>query len=476
MPSGSEVGDARLISRFGFWWLLSAWTLCIDFGTAYSKAAAAPRDAWSGFDPSLVHPLRLGDVQEGGNAFLLESAVLVDDDAILFGRAAMARANALALRRRAPLRSFKTLLSVSDLDRALNTNAPASIDPHRVFQMRDLIVLYLAYLLTAVDVAAAQDELAAAAETLEWRYAAPAWRSGDSAGQHDAIVRLFGEADALRKMAGREALLAPRGVKLETVRALLPEASAAPSHYQIGLIFEATAAAAYTSIGLAEQASHLLVVDMGAGTTDLAALVRDGANLAELSEARVTLKQAGDFVDNTIANVAIDNCSWARKEEQRASLWAALMRQVRQIKESIFLDGAATIEHEGRRIEITMRDLERHADFRDFLSSLTAAYDHALAVVQDDALQRRSREIEAVAVGGGAAAPFIHELIAKRRGNAKVAVVKRPATPEWAHAERASSGLAAVFPQLAIAIGGALAPNPVLAVGGPSNRPGRGRT
>lgn len=455
---------------------MSSWTLCVDFGTAFSKAAAAPRDAWSGFEPSLVRPLRLGSVQEAGSAFLLESAVLVDDAAVMFGRAAMSRAEALTHSRRVPLRSFKTLLSVSDLDRALNTNAPASVDPHRVFQMRDLIVLYLAYLLTAVDVAAAADELVASAEDLEWRYAAPAWRSGDSAGQHEAVVRLFGEADAFRQMVGADALLAPRGISFETVRALLPEAMAAPSRYKIGLIFEATAAAAYTSIGLAEHASHLLVIDMGAGTTDLAALVRDGAGLAELSDARVTLKQAGDFVDNTIANVVLDGSPWAKTEDQRASLWSALMRQMRQIKESIFVHGAANIEHEGRRIAVTMRDLERHPDFRDFHASLTAAYDHALGVVQDDALRRRSREVETVAVGGGAAAPFIQDLVARRRGNGKVAVIKRPATPEWAHAERAPGGLAAVFPQLAIAIGGALAPDPVLAVSGPSSRLARGRT
>lgn len=455
---------------------MGRWTLCIDFGTAYSKAAAAPREAWSAFDPDLVRPLMLGRVQETGNPFLLESAVLVDDDAVVFGRAAMARADVLAYRRRVPLRSFKTLLSVSDLDRALNTNAPASVDPHRLFQMRDLIVLYLAYLLTAVDVAAAQDKLVAAAEDLEWRYAAPAWRSGDSAGQHDAVVRLFGEADAFRRRVGPDALLAPRGLSLESVRAALPDAMAAPSQYRIGLIFEATAAAAYTSIGLAGHASHLVVVDMGAGTTDLAAIARDGDALTELSEARLTLKQAGDFVDNTIANVVLEGCTWARTDEQRGALWTALQRQMRQIKESIFVDGAATLDHEGRRIAIKMRDVERHPDFRDFMASLTAAYDHVLGVVQTDALRRGSREVEAVAVGGGAAAPFIHELIAKRRGAAKVAVVKRPATPAWAHADNASGGLAPVFPQLAIAIGGALAPNPVLAVSGPSTRPARGQT
>ena len=39
---------------------MSEWTLCIDFGTAFSKAAAAPRDAWTRFDPRFVRPLMLG--------------------------------------------------------------------------------------------------------------------------------------------------------------------------------------------------------------------------------------------------------------------------------------------------------------------------------------------------------------------------------------------------------------------------------
>src|SRR5262245_47976770 len=172
-----------------------AWTLCVDFGTAFSKAAAAPRGAWSHFDPEDVRPLMLSE--EGLNPFLLDSAVFIDDDRVLFGRAAIEHADAQAHRKRQALRSFKTLLSVSDLDRALNTSAPASIDPHRVFPMRDLVVLYLAYLLAATDRAVKADvDLSAGA--IEWRYAAPAWRSGDGGGLHASILRLFGEAEAFR--------------------------------------------------------------------------------------------------------------------------------------------------------------------------------------------------------------------------------------------------------------------------------------
>jgi len=439
---------------------MSEWTLCIDFGTAYSKAAAAPAGAWAKFDPAGVRPMMLGGPDPRSNVFLLDSAVFVDDSRVLFGRAALARAEALAADKRVALRSFKTLLSVSDLDRALNTNAPTSVDPHRLFQMRDLIVLYLAFLLATIERAVAADPVLSKASRIARRYAAPAWRSGDSAGSHDAIMRLFGEAAAFRAAAGKR-LLAPEGVALSFITDGLPKAIANAKGFDMGLIFEATAAAVYTSIGIEDAASHLIVIDMGAGTTDIAALARIGPRTVELPEARVTLKEAGDFVDRVIANMVLDSASWARAPAQRSELWAVLMRQMRDIKEGVFTDGRMTLRHHGRNLSLSMRDIERDPDFRDFAKSLTRAYDHALGVVREAAARGRST-VQAVAVGGGAAAPFIQNLIA-RKSSGGPRVVVRPATPDWAHAREFGGNLAPVFPQLAIAIGGALAPDTMMA-------------
>ena len=454
---------------------MSDWTLCIDFGTAFPKAAAAPYDSWTRFDPRHVRPLMLGGVQETGNAFLLESAVFVDDDTVLFGRAAMARADELTHKKRMALRSFKTLLSVSDLDRALNTNAPTSIDPHRIFQMRDLVVMYLAYLLAAVDAAAAYDQMVSKATGVEFRYAAPAWRGGDSAGLHPSVVRLFGEAETFRLAMGKQ-MLNPEGVSFEAVNDLLPRAQARPEAFEMGLIFEATAAAAYSSIGLEDSASHMIVVDMGAGTTDVAALVRTRGQLTELPNARVTLKQAGDFIDRTIANTVIDASRWAKTPNQKTDLWDALMRNMRDIKETIFAEGSASLRHDGRVIRIGMKDLERGREFKTFLKAVNEAYEQGLGAVRDSATARGGRSlVEAVAVGGGAAAPFIKDLI-RKKPKTRIDVQPRPATPDWAHAREFAGNLAPVFPQLAIAIGGALAPAEMLAASGGFNPPADGRT
>ena len=110
-----------------------------------------------------------------------------------------------------------------------------------------------------------------------------------------------------------------------------------------------------------------------------------------------------------------------------------------------------------------MRDIEKDADFRLFYKGLSEAYAHALAVVRDDADARGRTEVQAVAVGGGAAAPFIQDLIRKKAVRSTPRVQPRPATPDWAHAGEFRGNLAPVFPQLAISIGGALAPDGMLA-------------
>ncbi len=442
------------------------WTLCIDFGTAYSKAAAAPAWAWSNFDPAEVRPLMLASGENSDNAFLLDSAVFVDQKRILFGAAARRRADALATEKRQALRSFKTMLSVSDLDRALNTSAPVSIDPHRLFTMRDLMVLYLAYLTAAIDRAVSEDPLLAELGEFERRYAAPSWRGGDSVGQHEAVLELFGEAAALRTLL--EDVLSPQGVAIDAAPAALAHARAAPHFADMGLVFEASAAAAYSSIGLADSASHLIVVDVGAGTTDIAALARRGKRVQELPAARVTLRQASDFIDRIIADTALKASPWAKTSEQRNTLWTALMRNMREIKESLFLDGRATVRSEGRVLTLSMRDIERDVDFRAFLASLGEAYNHGLEIVRDAALIAERREVHAIAVGGGASAPFVQEMIRTRPARAgKLQFVGRSAIPEWAYAPEFDGNLAPVFPQLAIAIGGALAPETMLAaIGG----------
>ncbi len=440
------------------------WTLCIDFGTAYSKAAAAPATSWRAFDPGLLRPLRLGGENGAGNSFLLESAVFIDEDRILLGPAAVARAAENPAAKRDALRSFKTLLSVSDLDRALQTALPVSIDPHRKFSMGDLILIYLGYLTAAIDRAVAADPTFDAAAQFQRRYAAPAWRGGDSAGLHTIVTRLFGQAETVRDTLG-PALLSHEGIALDDARNALVTAYESKHLADMGLIYEATAAGAYSSIGLAVEAPALLIVDMGAGTTDIAVLARAGARVEELADARVTLKQAGDYVDRVLANLILAKNNRVKTAAAQGVLWREALAGMRDIKENLFAEGHAGLRHDGRVTVVTLKDLERAKDFRAFRKTLDDAHQHALDVARSFAALHGRREIQTVAVGGGAAAPFIQALIRQkpRRAAGKLQIKARPPTPDWAHDRAFRGNLAPVFPQLAIAIGGALAPDEMLA-------------
>src|SRR5262249_2870225 len=152
-------------------------------------------------------------------------------------------------------------------------------------------------------------------------------------------------------------------------------------------IFEATAAAAYSSIGLEASASHLIVVDMGAGTTDIAALARGRSSIEELPAARVTLTRAGDFVDRVLLNLAIESAPSLRAPPKKAALWRSLMHSIRDVKESLFHEKRAAIRHEGRTIVIALKDLDHDKDFRQFLKMLSKAYDHGLDIVAERAGQ-----------------------------------------------------------------------------------------
>lgn len=438
------------------------WTLCIDFGTAYSKAAIAPSDAWIRGAPAEVRPLMVGE-GTGGNPFLLDSALLVDDDRILFGADALAHVNALPHGKRTALRSFKTMLSAKDLERALKTLAPSSIDPHRSFTMRDLLVLYLAYLSEAVEHAIEIDG-AVGGSALRRRYAAPAWREGDTDLMHRVIVDLFAEAEGLRSQLRGSDWWDEGELDIDAARKGLEAARRAPQPAPMGLVYEATAAAAYTSIASEYGASHVIVLDVGAGTTDVAATRRSGDRIEELREARFTLQKAGDQLDRIIANVAIDSRRLARDQRDQAALWTYLMRNMRDIKESIFLDGRAILSFGGRTHQVALRDVERTPDFKEFKQAMTEAYLIGLEAVRDAAVADGRREIQSVAVGGGAAAPFVQALIRQKPSKAgKLAYVARPSTPGWAHADAFQGNLAPVFPQLAVSIGGALAGEHMLA-------------
>ena len=220
------------------------------------------------------------------------------------------------------------------------------------------------------------------------------------------------------------------------------------------MVFEATAAAAYSLVGLKAPATHLMVVDMGAGTTDFAALAARGDGLEEIDEARVTLMQAGDMIDRILLDLLLQKAPNLKSRAEQAELWRTVMASIREVKEGLFLDGRTAISYRGKAISITLRDLQKDRDFKAFLRETKRAFDRSLSALAARAAKDGSKDVCAVAVGGGAYAPFVKDMIGVQGAESARQIL--PATPDWAHAAAFGGNLAPIFPQLAIAIGGAL--------------------
>jgi cell division ATPase FtsA len=319
-----------------------------------------------------------------------------------------------------------------------------------------LLVLFLAFLNEALARAVAADP-ALAGQSLRMRYSLPFWRKGTA--RHQTIQSLFASAEQVRRRLGGEALLAEGGLSIEAAREAVKAVDAA-ARLDMGMIHEATAAA-YTAIGGEKAAKYLLVIDMGAGTTDFAALAQSGAGLQEVVKARLTMMQAGDMIDRILLDLAIRKASLKTTAAQ-AELWRTLTASIREVKEGLFHDGKAAIVYKDKIITLSRHELERDRDFKVLIKEIRKAFDQSLHALALQAAADKKKEIAVVAAGGGAAAPFIQDMLRHARAP-HVRVKAMPSTPEWAHAGLHRGNLAAMFPQLAIAIGGALAPEALLA-------------
>src|SRR5258706_2864527 len=123
----------------------SNWIDFIDFGTALSKVAMVAAVDSEELLPDDIKPLYLVDTP-GQKSFLLPSLIFVNDGHLLFGREAEQAASRAQASGRHALVSPKQYLSTHDPE-DFAQKLPADIDPTGKFSAKDLLGLYLGYLL-----------------------------------------------------------------------------------------------------------------------------------------------------------------------------------------------------------------------------------------------------------------------------------------------------------------------------------------
>lgn len=432
--------------------------ICIDFGTALSKASVC-------LDPLLplevgVKPLPIGAVARAEHPLLTPSVLYVDGGRLYFGQQALERARRDVDSTRDPLLSFKTVLGASNVNEALLQKIKPSIDPTGTFRQRDVLVLYLAYLdqliREALDLA---PNMPPGIGNARRRYTSPVWRPGS--GVDHVFEAIFNEAAAISLRLGR-LFLSPEGMSIAQCKDALDKAMAQPGDgmFETG-IFEPHAAAAASLAFTNAPTRFIMVFDMGAGTTDIAAFEFDESSeppsLTEIKEARQCRALAGDEIDRILIELYLRKRGDKPRGDE-AQVLRATKLSARDMKRELFTMGKCSLKGGWMGVTIRLTELLEDPQFRAYQTALRDSIAASLAPVMARAEAVNAEVVDVVLAGGGSQLPFLADLVksAASLRPSRVALRCGPLSPASRLYEGIDPSLRDVFPQIAMSVGGAL--------------------
>ena len=429
-------------------------TVCLDFGTAMSKAFAI-----QGYSTPIE--LALGK-RAGSSGYPVESSLFISDDGILyFGPQAVELGTVDVALGRARFDSPKARLSMGqqvDIHRAA---IGKEFNPTDIPMTEgEMITLYLGYL---TDLATSELEAQGYSRYCARRFARPCWSEDRNRWAEPLLRRMLAQAqvlaDTFHDQWGEGIPLTKVKLAMEKLRdlAVLPD-------YLLGEgIPEPVAAAASLMLTDEAQREMFLVIDVGAGTTDFGLFLLQHNPAKDICLVRIVpgtimyLPQAGNRVDDLLKFfvLELEGIDVATPEGEHNRTF--LQSNIRLYKEKLFRD---------RIVEVHLANSSRVVvDCDAFLaSSRLKAFgqllqDNVAAVlnsVGDGFLDlMRDSYLNVVLTGGGADLPMVQSLakdVIEVRGRR---IMRRPTlhVPAWI-TERHPQ-FVPQYPQLAVAIGGA---------------------
>lgn len=439
-------------------------TVCLDFGTAMSKAFAI-----EGYSKPVE--LALGQ-RAGASGYPVESSLFISEDALLyFGPQAVQLGNDAAALGRSRFDSLKSRLSMGqqlDIHKAPIKKEINPIESTPVTE-GELITLYLGYL---TDLACSELEANGHSRYCARRFARPCWSDDRNKWAEPLLRRMLAQAQILADtfhgqwQEGIPLALAKQAVAQLRELSKLPDYLVAKEG-----IPEPVAAAASLMLTDHDQRDLFLVVDVGAGTTDFGLFMLHHNPDMDICKVRIlpntikVLEQAGNRVDDMLKFYILEHEGIDKSSPEGEHNLGYLQSTIRLYKEALFRDGQVEVPLANRsRSKVDLQAFlvsSRVLAFsqqlhREMIEVLNAAGDGYLDLMRDGCLR-------VVLTGGGADLPMIQNLasgVVEIRGR-RIECKAMPHVPAWIN--ESYPQFAPQYPQLAVAIGGANPELPELA-------------
>lgn len=429
-------------------------TVCLDFGTAMSKAFAI-----QGYSTPIE--LALGK-RAGSSGYPVESSLFISDDGILhFGPQAVELGTAAAALGRARFDSPKARLSMGEQVDIHRAAIGKEFNPTDIPMTEgEMITIYLGYL---TDLATSELEAQGYSRYCSRRFARPCWPEDRNRWAEPLLRRMLAQAQVLADTFHDQWREGIPLAKVKQAMEKLCELAVLPDYLLGDGIPEPVAAAASLMLTDEAQREMFLVIDVGAGTTDFGLFLLQHNPAKDICLVRIVpgtimyLPQAGNRVDDLLKFFVLElegiDVGSPEGEHNRTFLQST----IRLHKEALFRDGIVEVPLANSSRVVVDRDTflasSRLKAFGQLLQDNVAA---VLNTVGDGFLDlMHDSHLNVVLTGGGADLPMVQSLardVIEVRGRR---VMRRPTlhVPVWISEQYPQ--FASQYPQLAVAIGGA---------------------
>ena len=434
--------------------------LCLDFGTAMSKAFAWDRDS----DKPM--PLRIGHAagEPASSPYALNSTIFISREGnVFFGQTAVNHAAAADPEHHQAFQSIKDILTVGPMTDLLNPVSSLYNPGGHPISRKDVVALYLAFLTDSALLALREDHQENS-RNVPRSYTKPVFDQERDEWATNILNKcaIIGQALADR-FSGQWA----NGIPLADLRKVIDatEASTQEQHIVIEskVLPEPVAAFASRVRNVVPKQSRrrlMMVIDAGAGTTDFAMFARveseseDGMRLFRIPNSVTTIRVAGDDVDNALIDYLLQQANVREGHSRRDAVIADLRRDIRLVKEELFRNGKVTrplvndMQTEARLDQfdecpemIRLREMMREK-FHEVLSGIDRSWSSF-------------SELDVFFTGGGASLSMVTRLADQsvEIGESAITPIRARQTPPWLEEE--CEDIVDSYAQLAVCIGGA---------------------
>ena len=418
--------------------------LFLDFGTAYCKAATCKRG-----EPPVALPIGEAVRQGRGDRHMLRTALFVSrSGSVYFGEAAV---DAAASEERLPYDELKDILTGADsrgeLDEVLR---PKDNPTGEHLTKRDATTLFLAFFTQAALQAHGRDQ------EVRRSIAMPVFKKDKQSWVTEELAEGLANADVIARHFGNQLF---RSIGLGDALRVLGEAKSARRPQVVAdppTVAEPVAAVAGHLLHFEPYGSNspglMMVVDVGAGTTDIAMFAKgqvDGiVTVRHVKESKESLPWAGKAMDRAL----IDHLVGKSDGENRLRVDLEREGMGEPIKEEIFREQAVT----RYGISTSLDEYLQSEAMSQVQTEIQRGFEDVLLRVD------RSFFVRTVAVrfsGGGHDLPFLKDLVRKNTlGDPLVRIATANQRPRWQGHSRfvdLNREIGSKFHRMAVALGGA---------------------